>query len=201
MKAISLSLVAALGLVLCVFAGASAAHGPAAAAGKVGKAKKAKRGPRGPRGKPGSEGPQGPVGPKGEKGDRGEPGPLLEVLPDGKSERGAFAVGGEAVAAGALAVSPISFAVPLASKVPASVVKPGAAPTAKCPGTLGDPQAASGNFCLYVQKEMNVITTSNLACDTVLDACFQVSRFGGDVQTFAAAAGSFLLQGTWAVTG
>jgi hypothetical protein len=174
-----LAIAAALVTALCIAAvsvaqvGAAADKGAAAA-----KKKKSKRGPAGP------QGPQGPAG------------PLVDTLPAGKTLRGAYAVGGPASAGSQFFFSQISFPFPLAAKPSSNVVNGGSTPA--CPGSVADPQAASGNLCIYVQKAVNGSVSS---CDPVLDLCNQTSRFGAVIEIFSSATGTTFSQGTWAVTG
>lgn len=101
--------------------------------------------------------PQGPQGPQGEKGDtgpqgpKGEPGPLLETLPSGMTERGTYASAGTRESGGSK-FSPgteISFPIPLPSEPAIHQIAVSGASTAECPGEVEEPEAAPGNLCLY----------------------------------------------------
>jgi hypothetical protein len=194
-------------LAIGILPATAVAHGAAGAAG-VAKAKKAKRGPRGPKGEagaPGTAGPKGERGEKGEpgekgergeKGDRGEPGPFLEVLPSGRTLRGVYALGANVPASGHV-YGAISFPVPLAVAPSLNIVK--SIPDPDCPGSVADPKATAGNFCLYVKATENLETLD--VCDPVLYSCPGITRFGAMIDVRAAAfPGLTSSAGTWAVT-
>jgi hypothetical protein len=150
----------------------------------------------GPDGAQGAKGDIGPEGPEGRQGKTGEPGPLLEVLPSGKTERGAFGLEGTATDADSRVATSLSFPIPLAAgeQLPVITIHPG------CPGTVADPEAEADFFCLYVQRATNIEEYYPWACDPVSDYCNAVGPYGGYVQAYVTAAGYYEAVGTWAVT-
>lgn len=165
--------------------GPRGATGPTGAAGAQGlpgaNGSDGAQGPAGPVGPTGDEGPQGP---KGATGDTGPAGPLVETLPSGKTMTGAWSVDTEEEKLVTLSY-PFKLAAPVAT---GDVVleEEGGGETANCPGTAGDPKAASGKLCIYVQ--MSVLTPELGA--------FTFSTVGGVAADFK---GSPLAFGTWAV--
>ena len=67
----------------------------------------------------------------------------------------------------------------------------GATPTATCPGTASNPEAAAGNVCIYESDNLN---TGGVGNNTP-------STFGTELFVRSTAAGDFWSEGTWAVTG
>jgi hypothetical protein len=159
-------------------------------------------GPAGPAGAQGAKGDIGPEGPEGRQGKTGESGPLLEVLPSGKTERGAFGFEGTATVADSRVATSLSFPIPLAAgkQLPVLTIHPGGPTQPECPGTVADPEAEAGFFCLYVQSASNVEPFYPWACDPVSDYCNAVGPYGGYVQAYVTAAGYYEAIGTWAVT-
>ena len=127
--------------------------------------------------------------------------PFVTTLPSGQTLRGAWDL---LYAANAVFTqSGESFAFALAS-APTQHVIPSGGPNpdpTHCPGTAGDPQAASGHFCLYVTNGSNLGTPS--VCDPTQDLCgVNPSRFGFFLQAFpTSASSSGHMTGTWAATG
>lgn len=154
--------------------------------------------------KPRLPGPRGLQGPQGPPGVAGPAGPLTTTLPAGQTLRGAFNL--DSVAAGASASNgqAVSFGFSLRS-APTVVVRPvGASPTAQCPGTLGNPEAASGVVCFYLSSRSNLEPTPNFPDGLrvlSLGAGGQANVFGAELFVFSAAGGRFFADGTWAVTG
>jgi hypothetical protein len=90
-------------------------------------------------------------------------------------------------------VVPLSYQFPLAAS-PAINVRPiGATPTAACPGTVANPQAAPGNLCVYQQRN-----DGNLVFSVLNEV--QGGRFGAVLYFPAAAGANYEYEGTWAVT-
>ena len=140
--------------------GPAGAQGPAGAAGIPGapglKGANGAEGPKGAsgaqglQGLQGAQGPAGPAGAPGATGPEGSPWTAGGTLPSGETETGMWSIP-PATEAG-FAFVPISFPIPLAAALPSSalhVLGPGEGETTDCPGTLADPQAASGQLCLY----------------------------------------------------
>jgi hypothetical protein len=158
-------------------------------------AKKTLTGPQGPDGAKGATGAQGPKGDKGEKGDRGEPGPLVEVLPSGKTERGvyAFASTRSSIASPYTPGTALSYPIPLSFEPQIHVIPIAGAPTTECPGTEEDPKATAGNLCLYEGRD------DGFTLDPEVDSAegkFGVTLFFENVP----AGGNYEFFGTWAVT-
>jgi hypothetical protein len=119
--------------------GAPGAAGPQGAAGA-----------KGDTGAPGPEGPRGPEGPQGEPGETG----FTETLPSKESLYGHWAVGLES----GIAVTSVSFGIPLASAPTAVVVPAGEDKSGEgCPGTAAAPAANPGKFCLYVKEAAGTV--------------------------------------------
>ncbi len=143
------------------------------------------RGYRGYRGYSGATGPPGAAGATG----------FTSTLPTGKTEVGTWAgtLGGSTSSPYYI---PVSFGIPLASKPATSVVGPGGASTASCPGSVAKPQAASGNLCIYEAH------LTGVALGT-LDPNTSGGTPGADVfGTVVSLTGTTGFgYGTWAVTG
>jgi hypothetical protein len=162
------------------------------------------RGPAGRTGPAGSAGAAGAQGIQGAQGATGPAGPFLTSLAAGQTLTGTWVAGGQATAAAAVAVTQISFAFPLASAPTPNVIASGGASTAACPGTYANPQAVSGNLCVYEAVAVNVaaISTSRIGDPaTPSGPTDATSRFGVTVVAASSAAGPFVDAGTWAVTG
>lgn len=119
--------------------------------------------------------------------------PYIDKLPSGKSLRGVYAIRGtEANLYGF-----ISFPHRLAAAPSVHVIPMGTASPPQCPGTLSDPQAQSGNLCIY---ENNAGITS-----TFDPADPSAGPGAGPMGTVLYSAGPAGLDrapyGSWAVTG
>ena len=125
----------------------------------------------------------------------------MTTLPVGSTLRGAWELSFPAGSSGGdgegqsfvftLASAPTSHVIPSAGSNPD--------PT-DCPGTATNPQAASGQFCLY---ESGINNLSGLEpCDPTEGTCVPISRFGffigANVTNTSLAS---YAAGTWAVTG
>jgi hypothetical protein len=145
-------------------------------------------------------GPEGPTGPQGQTGSTGPAGPLLETLPSGKTLRGDWMVGDRAAAVGAASENAVTFQIPLAADPQGRVRDVGDPSIDICPGSVSQPAAAPGWACVYVGAKNNVSFIS--LCDSINGGCGPLSanRFGFGIQVQAAAIGSFVASGTWAVT-
>jgi hypothetical protein len=215
--------------------GAPGAAGPTGPGGPQGSG-----GPQGPAGPGGPQGPQGPQGPKGETGPKGTEGKagqtgFTETLPKGQTERGDWAIFTTAAQPFAHAGISISYVIPLAAAPtphyirPANGSGPGGEPiwnpTSKkeeevpqpaCPGSASDPQAQTGNLCVYAKQEGNSLKNLAVAsepeavlpriCATDQTTCFSsnsnhANQWGFDLETLAEAGEeSVTLRGTWAAT-
>jgi hypothetical protein len=207
--------------VLKALKGASGKPGPAGPAGPAGAAGVGTPGPAGSQGPAGAGGAKGETGPEGKEGKEGKTGkegkPGSEgspwtaggTLPEGSTETGSWAFGPIAessVPLGLLLVPVASFPIRLASGldnthvhyVSVEELTNKTAPAA-CPGTAEEPQATSGNFCVYAGEESEALSISE-----------EIQK-PGSTAGGAGTAGArmfFLVQGpkskafgTWAVTG
>lgn len=157
------------------------------------------RGQRGITGLTGPAGRRGPAGARGRAGATGPAGPLLNTLPSGRTETGAFMASAYTSTFPATTSTTISFPIRLASAPAATYVKAGSPPTAACPGSPTAPAAAPGNLCIYESSAQTYTTMGvfNTASDTV-----GASRFGAGLLFRDDTAGgtSVGAMGTWAVT-
>lgn len=118
-------------------------------------------------------------------------------LPSGKTLTGVFGIEIQAPAAGNWA-NTYSFEFPLAESVHASYLAPGAPPSANCPGSFTDPQAAPGYLCLYARTVANI--NGVYPFDPTTAGSGIAGRYGFGVTFHAAAAGMAYIRGNWAVT-
>lgn len=151
---------------------------------------------------PGPRGATGPQGVEGQTGSTGPSGPLLETLPSGKTLRGVWMLGGQqGLGTPAVEYDAISFPIPLASD-PAGAIRPVAAPPdARCPGSVGQPDAAPGYVCLYVAFQTANVSSMTI-CQPSNGGCGPTSaeRTGVGIQLQSNATGNVSATGTWAVT-
>jgi hypothetical protein len=138
----------------------------------------------------------GHTGPTGVTGATGAPGPLVAVLPSGKTETGVYFAEGTATTVGDLASSSISFTVPLASTPTTTIVASGTTPS--CPGSVRAPSAAPGSLCVYVG--VTVDAPEMALYDPFGDSGGTASPYGSGVVVDSGGAGNFYSDGTWAVT-
>lgn len=163
-------------------------------------------GPQGPAGAPGAKGdpgvpgPVGPTGPAGKDGLTGPTGPTETVLPPEKTSTGGWGFGVKNSKGINVPVT-ISFplrVIPAPAEVESvNVIKEGDSPTAQCPGSVSNPQAAPGEFCLYAI----VLEGASIGVGLASDPFFSADRtsaliFPFEVETEELARG----RGTWAVT-
>ncbi|MFN8122493.1 MAG: hypothetical protein U0237_08695 [Thermoleophilia bacterium] len=147
-------------------------------------------------GKRGLRGPQGPQGPAGA---------FTTTLAAGQTIRGV--INEDSVAAGADEIrgGSISFGVSLNTAPTVVVRPPSASPTPQCPGSAGDPRAASGTLCIYLVSLSNIrqVPPSNrqLFVFNVPDQNDGANTFGAEYFIHSNTAGRFFVDGTWAVTG
>ena len=143
----------------------------------------------------GTAGATGPTGPQGPAGAAGQTGPLVDVLPSGRTLRGAFGFGAFASGANEIQEDALSLPFPLASD-PTVIIRPaGALATADCPGTRDNPQAAPGNLCVYVGYTFRMSALTWFGTNGAAR-----SRFGIVLYGYSTVAGNAEVTGTWAVT-
>lgn len=121
-------------------------------------------------------------------GKPGSPWTAGGTLPSGATEAGAW---GGNIGANGFVLLPISFNIPLAIAPEAHI-----APDPNCPGTLAEPKAAPGHFCLYEGGLGEGVTVASLSYPDGGD--FGASRYGTMVE-LEGTSGRLGL-GTWAVT-
>jgi hypothetical protein len=158
---------------------------------KVLKALKGNEGLRGLTGVTGATGAPGKEGPSGKEGKQGEPGPLLETLPSGKTERGSYGFASNRPAGGFTPGWETSYPIPISFTPTINIVKSGGAPTASCPGSVAAPAAAAGKLCLYNEREDFEIAVETLPAP---------GHFGFLVFSFAPEGKGYENAGSWAVT-
>jgi hypothetical protein len=162
---------------------------------KLSKASKAAlTGPQGPKGNTGATGPQGLKGDQGNRGEIGPAGPLVETLPSGKTERGQYSFAGQ-TGSGYSPVNSVSFALPLASAPSGHLIAISGAPTAECPGTASQPEAAPGNLCVYETRADGGKGPSESSLREV-----EEGRFGITFYVPLPSSTNWEIEGTWAVT-
>lgn len=190
--------------VLKALAGKPGEKGEAGAPGKDGA--------NGVNGAGGAKGERGEKGEKGERGEKGEAGPTGPegspwvaggTLPTGKSLKGAWADSFTSTGAGfgAVGLYGISFGIPLANAIAeAHYIPPGtteAEDPAGCKGTVENPEAEPGNFCVFAHS------AERIAAVGISDPGSGAAGAGKDGAMLAllpTEAGKASAQGTWAVT-
>jgi Collagen triple helix repeat (20 copies) len=131
--------------------GAAGANGATGATGPAGPA-----GSQGPAGAAGAAGKAGENGKEGKEGKEGQPGAIHPgtKLPSGASETGAWAVQSHTLS---ITLSAISFPIPLETALGESHVffippeGEGTIDPAECPGSVVNPEAATGDLCVYTR--------------------------------------------------
>lgn len=162
------------------------------------------QGPRGFNGVKGQPGAPGTAGARGGEGPQGIPGPISDVLPSGKTERGWFLADNPEMKKGDLLATSITFNFALPSAPAVSYVDEGGPPTPDCPGSVSSPQAARGKLCLYVGSRLHLVTTAPYVFG--IDAISSnendstADPFGAQVRGQAAEAGRVEFHGSYAVT-
>jgi hypothetical protein len=141
----------------------------------------------------GAEGPKGETGAQGQQGIQGEAGPLLDVLPSGKTLRGVYNIRGtdqyQEVA--------VTFQFPLASETVAHF--PASSDTVNCPGTVAEPKALPGHFCVY--EFLGFGYTSKSVTDPAEGQGGKAGKYGASIFIGSAAeTTSIVSYGSWAVT-
>jgi hypothetical protein len=132
------------------------------------------------------------TGAAGPTGPKGEPGPLVETLPSGKTERGVYAFAGTRPTGGFAPGTALTFPIPLAFSPAIHKIEIGGPSTADCPGSEEHPEAAQGNLCFYEGRNGGL----------VLDAEKKPAegRLGVILFSEAAENANYEYYGTWAVT-
>jgi hypothetical protein len=154
-------------------------------------------------------------GTEGQQGPAGSPWTAGGTLPTNATETGAWAFG--VTTASGEVQSPISFAIPLQSAIPAANVHfintagkevvfnlgtftfEELTPT-QCLGSVAAPSAKSGNLCIYTGTQVSFIAASNLSIKNPATTSEGASVSGAMLNVEAEASGA-RGNGTWAVTG
>jgi hypothetical protein len=149
---------------------------------------KGEAGAKGETGSAGTPGTHGEPGPPGEKGETGSPWLAGGKLPSGQTETGTWTLGVVNETSGQL-VS-LSFPLPLTTPIEypnIHFLAAGEGETTECPGTVEDPEAISGDLCIY----------TGLSEGITLAGAFNYTS--GTALSFDAQAGAYGI-GSWAVT-
>jgi hypothetical protein len=156
-------------------------------------------GPAGAKGDAGSPGAKGATGPQGVTGPEGPAGPTETTLPFEETLTGVWAFSGQGI--GRTEYVPITFPLrvtpaPAEFENSTNLVE-GNKFTEECPGTLSDPEAAPGEFCLYVKEIKNANGFPNLGINGN-----SADRSSGVIAQFfiQTDTGEGWGNGTWAVT-
>jgi Collagen triple helix repeat (20 copies) len=119
-------------------------------------------------------------------------------LPEGKTLRGVYAAASFSEAAGGLAETGVSFPLPVSPEIAHIIyVKDGETPPAECPGTSVEPAAKEGYLCVFGEEENNLLSPPIISAKGSPTATIGFSVIG----ISKAGAGSFSIEGSWAVTG
>lgn len=145
----------------------------------------------------------------GREGKEGSPWTAGGMLPSGKSEKGVWAATYEATAAGQPMASPISFTIPLKAapetyyigteeelageKNEAAAIKEG-----KCKGNSNEPEAASGNVCVFATAALRATTWTPQGSQVHF---IETGPQGTVFVVGATEAGTVISWGRWVVTG
>ena len=190
-------------------AGKNGAPGATGAAGAAGPA-----GPGGPAGAAGAKGETGATGAAGTNGTDGTNGTtgFTETLPPGKTLKGNWNVTTDVASVNGFegsAEGSVSFGIPLASEPAAHYIRVGESDPTGCSGNFENPEAESGNLCVFATTENNSLKEvdgfkvpavcslgSTASCFTQTTA----SPFGFGIVTLAESVGEVNIAGTWAVT-
>jgi collagen triple helix repeat protein len=214
-----------VGLIVAIVALVAALTGTAfAAAGLNSKQKKevkniaksvAKVGPTGPAGPPGAkgdtgaagpagkDGATGPEGPQGPQGIQGPPGPTETKLPSGETLTGVW--GFKVTEESGNYPVPISFPLrvepaPAEFEAPTNYIPAGSPSTTECPGSVSDPEAAPGEFCLYGGEESAALIGATINAGLTQGQFWSPDPTSGFVVAMSIEESEARGRGTWAVT-
>jgi hypothetical protein len=113
-----------------------------------------------------------------------------DILPSGRTMRGAFNIGSTAAATGHLGKGSVSFGLMLPSMPTVHFIREGTTAPAECPGSVASPQASPGHLCIYEEDNENAGNATMVS----------VTRSGAVFFVRSTAAGDFHSYGFWAVT-
>ncbi len=144
-------------------------------------------------------------------GAEGSPWTTGGVLPPGKSLTGTWTVGRTGVATPTIVFSPVSFSLPLAAageeneatgeaenKIPVTIMTKASLPTAGCPGSVADPEAAPGNLCVYVVQSFE--TTFSEERNPENNLSLEGAGRSGALLGFTLASATASARGSWVLT-
>jgi len=178
--------------------GPAGATGPAGAAGKDGS-----------NGSNGAAGTAGTAGKNGNNGTNGSPWTAGGVLPKGSTETGGWSVQSteDEVNAGTVALTSISFPVPLAAELAGEHVFyiPTAGPETPeaevaCEGSVASPTAGGGDLCVYEGVVQTGLAIFGGRPITKLSENLEGASTAGAVLAFEVTEGALSGRGSWAVT-
>ena len=121
------------------------------------------------------------------------------TAPAGATLTGSFGGAGTAAAGDEVDNVTISFPVPISSAPTAHVIRPGQSLPAGCTGSLTQPGAQPGHVCVFVGHEVNVVHSYTLF--SPLTGVAGASPYGVQIELHTAGPGSYVVSGSWAVTG
>jgi hypothetical protein len=166
-------------------------------------------GPQGPAGAPGAKGDAGvkgdpgTPGAKGATGATGPAGPTETVLPPENTLTGVW--GFKVTEESGNYPVPISFPLrvipaPAGFNNATNYIPFGEPPTTECPGTVEDPEAAPGEFCLYGGEGPAALVGATINDGLVQSAFWSMDPTSGLVIAMAIEESEARGRGTWAVT-
>lgn len=175
----------------------------------------AKKGPTGPqglagpagapgaKGDTGAKGATGPEGPEGPTGEEGPPGPTETKLPPGETLTGTW--GFKAVEESGNYPVPITFALrvepaPAEFENSTNYIPAGSPPTTECPGTVAEPEAAPGEFCIYGGEGPAALIGASVNAALMNSEFWSPDRTSGVVVPMTIEESEARGRGTWAVT-
>jgi hypothetical protein len=139
-------------------------------------------------------------GAQGGPGPAGSPWTAGGTLPVGSTETGAWAISARSTAIGPV-YTPISFNVPLATRMDNAHAHFVTTPEGPCTGSAAEPTAASGNLCVYLGLDNSLPPKTGEIISTP-DLEHLGSGTTGAVLTFDTPEGAVgFAVGSWAVTG
>lgn len=127
---------------------------------------------------------------------------LPGVLASGQTLRGDVSDATDGSSAGTISSQNVSFPIPLASPPKVHIIKGTETPPAGCSGTPENPDASSGNLCIFIgTSEGPVGTFFTIDPENVIAAQPASGKFGFFIYNNSTASGRDQWWGSWAVTG
>ena len=146
-----------------------------------------------------------PAGPQGAKGDPGPQGPQgdpgsIGVVPSGKTIRGVYALSFDAADGAGTTSFSFGALLPAAPWAPpANFIDLGEGPTASCPGSPSNPQAAPGNLCVYEAHGSHTDSGATMFHPSS-GLTYQADPYGAGLWKTSFGTGRAESYGTWAAT-